>query len=185
MANLASAVTTQLGQYLHHSLTHLHFQQLNTSLSHVFGGHTSGGGQHSGHGSNTNTPVLSVQHTGAVSPSYLFRPSVSAMSNIIPHTPSQFSQSNPTAPTPVFRPPLVMISTAAGRRLRLASPGTVSISPLTQNNIRAIGVYDMGSMLRACAMTGDTITMKGKPRHILTYRALDISTNQWYNTPLP
>ena len=61
-----------------------------------------------------------------------------------------------------------MISTAAGRRLRLASPGTVSISPLTQNNIRYIGVYDFGSLLRVCAMTGDTITMKGRHHNTIT-----------------
>ena len=105
VTNIASAVTHQLGQYLHHSFSQLHFNQLNTSISSVFGGqHNSGSG-------SGITPVLSVQHTGTgmASPSYLFRPSLAVNSNTSsnPITSSQTSQSNMTAPTHAFRPPLV------------------------------------------------------------------------------
>ena len=186
VATIASAVTTQLSHYLQHSLTQLQFNPLNTSISSVFsGGHnaTSGGGHSNGsghgssghggsghgssgggHNSSSNAPVFSVQHhPGAFSPSSFFRPPPNTLhhfpqSNFTAPNPN--SQSNP-APTSVYRPPLVMISAAAGRQLRVASPGFVSISPLTQNNIRSIDGKDFGALLRICAMTGDTITMKG------------------------
>ena len=130
------------------------------------GGHSNGGSGHgsTGGGHNSNAHVFSVQHhPGAFSPSSFFRPPPNTLhhfpqSNVT--APSPTSQSNP-APTSVYRPPLVMISAAAGRQLRLASPGFVSISPLTQNNIRSIDGKDFGALLRICAMTGDTITMKG------------------------